>query len=333
MFSNLRMSGITFSSAVRAALSIPSDELTGRFNPGLEHLEIRPIDSFAGVSRHRNGPIVLPEQAVEFVDGMYRFSQSILDREPSILFVPERGAGPLLWAIQETQRQQNAPLFWVCSLPVGTLTNPEDGKRAGMSKSRQFEIVSHTVQSHVADWRRAGALDRMVFVDEAQGGTTSIRLARYVQKALTSQGLDKLELVIAQDSRAVPNYSPNLKAKDISLERIEFPFITCDKPSVLNNLVLPVGSNTIEVVVVPNIEGQKLITMLMRARQNPELIEFALTGQECSTGLANMEDLEREVVTWIQSITTSECHRRERWSDISLVKQWFEEFSQFAKKR
>lgn len=170
-------------------------------------------------ARSQNAADILTRQipyksAYDFVNSCSLFADIIDTRYPDIVFIPQRGAGPIQWVTEEfiSQAGQRMPLF--VDLPIGTHTITEGDSRrsSGISGLQKRQLVQEAVDSLAAQGKYVPGVSRLMLIDEVQKGGTITQAAQALSDAMErvrerehisdrNKERDNLYVVAAQDNR------------------------------------------------------------------------------------------------------------------------------------
>src|SRR3989338_827353 len=266
-------------------------------------------------------------EAVGFVRGVRSVFNVIEAADPDIIFLPERGAGPIDWALQRFGEIYRGKERFKVFLPIGTCVDPFTCAEWGPGKRDKSEIVGKIVGNlrETRDW-----LSKPLLIDEVQSGATITKVTHDLVRALIglySGGsvqpiTDKLQVVAVQDNRN--GWLAQKKAKgytsivDNSKAYIqgfitEMPLFTVDRQIFLNYLLAPKDSTRKQVV----------LPMVM---QNTEAQEFIRNLVTVVTDPMRMDDYADEL---LQKDRYSEMMLHERVDDGSII-AWYRQLAKAA---
>lgn len=236
---------------------------------------------------------ISPVEVVGFVRGARSVFNIVEGLNPDVIFLPERGANPVDWALQRFSELYRGSDRMKVYLPIGTCVDPQTGQEWGPEKLLKRQVVKRLVE----DLReRVGWLNRPLLIDEVQSGATLTNVAHSLVEVLTGKDpsesgesiTDRLFVIAIQDSRngwlthkkakGYRSISHNEKA-NIQAFIEELPLFTVDRQIFLNHLLSPMGVTPDHLrlpMVMQNIAAQKLIKSLVTVVTHPDTLETNL---------------------------------------------------------
>lgn len=236
---------------------------------------IRPVDYAV-----KNIPAL---EAFGFVKGCMRVNDLVRMIDPDIVFVAERGAGPIFWAadriaeLRSDEAWKNLPRIY---LPIGSGNDDRDFDAWGPRRDVKTEIIKKAVQKVYRDFSEDGEVPfkRALIIDEVQNGGTITCLTKDLKNV--ALGMDprindkpiatELHVIAMEDTRfKLPDGQKargykaivgNSRA-DIYGLVVRLPLFTVDRQIFLDHLL---GSreasetHNIPTMVVPNLRAQRL---------------------------------------------------------------------------
>lgn len=268
----------------------------------------RPIDIVADS--------VSPQQMSEFLNGCQAISILIDRAQPDVIFVPERGASPIMWPIDELlqTRGKDYPKIF---LPIGTNTDPLSGKLEGFKSTEKKEIINLAIDrfkssSGIEDIHSA------VLIDEVQSGSTISTASKYIAQALPKS---KFYVIAVQDDRKnilhrakTPAFTMLATNERFGIQTsvVPVPLFNVDRVGLLDTIFRPSDapeSNQPEMLMVMhNTESEKMMRILALAIQYPHLLQGAISriqSGEKDFGKPQTEqeeEIEQKIYDWINNL-------------------------------
>jgi len=240
-------------------------------------------------------------EVVEFARGVGAITHLVAQRRNDVIFIPERGAGPISWAMQQWNEFDGSETHF-SYLPIGTHTTVTDYKQGGYSHTTKKYIIELEVRRQL---ELRGAINRPLLIDEVQTGGTLFSAAKNLQEVLKRlQASDVLDVVAIQDNREhslyrekVPGFIRMVTHEDARFQAatVPLPLFFLDKQSMLNHILEP---NDIEdesrklslLRIVHNAEAVQLIKDLVLCVKQPELLKRAI-DQVMIVGNISLDDV------------------------------------------
>ena len=134
-------------------------------------------------------------EAVGFVRGVRSVFNVIEAADPDIIFLPERGAGPIDWALQRFGEIYRGKERFKVFLPIGTCVDPFTCAEWGPGKRDKSEIVGKIVGNlrETRDW-----LSKPLLIDEVQS-VTQYRSKSALQTVGYKEVFEYLDGTISKD--------------------------------------------------------------------------------------------------------------------------------------
>lgn len=148
-----------------------------------------------------------PEAAADFMGCVRAVNEVINKEKPEIVFIPQRGAAPLRWAIEALRGSQAPsdltvePIF--IDLPIGTYRDLPSKSVNGPTKSLKAKIIRETLTELEGQGLYVPNETSIMLIDEVQNGGTISTAVNALQKAMKYDYSDSttISVVAVQDSR------------------------------------------------------------------------------------------------------------------------------------
>lgn len=238
---------------------------------------------------------VSPEAAFDFVEGCAAAEVIIARERPDIVVIPERGAGPIAWTIQNLalERREHQPHYAFISL--GTNTNA-DRKDRGLTGQEKITLVNdefdHLQEQGVYDPQSS----KVLLIDEVQKGGTISQVTTAVHDRLKADGSESTLSVIAMDDirtkrsiqeknhgyrQMIANEKTGIRAAVIPVN-----LFTVDRPKYLNTLFMPPADT----------RSPRLIRVIQNAPSQELFRNLAHATQDAAGCMASLERIEQGMI-------------------------------------
>lgn len=298
----------------------------------------RPIDVLVGKE-------IRPSDVVEFVQICRGIFNTVRAINPDVIFIPERGAGPISWAL-ETYEDMEDTHFFKAYLPIGTKINLDEGDITGSTKPEKYELISAWVDRTM---EAKPGITKPLILDEVQSGSTLRTASQILMRVLREKlGLELLSVVGVEDALVdrprAHGYGSIIEGKRIDMAGFHYkaPLFHVDRQPLLNHIVRyqdTTGDEISEATdrlpgqldVVFNVEAINLYRNLVYAVNYPALFKVALDriqkGEDRPVG-----DVGEQLYTWTKEIVDSTDEEKNRVSKEQIL-VWFTLLSDLALRR
>lgn len=279
-----------------------------------------------------------PREVASFVAGTEAIFGVVEQVNPGVIFLPERGASPIGWALEEWETSKGLSYTKV-SLPIGSWTNVEDGKLHGISDEQKRDVIFDELKrlhDKGATSEDPIGVENPLLIDEVQSGSTIATAARLLRAGLREiYDCDRLYVIAAQDSREpalhrdkVVFYQKlvaNMK-EGYQVAVIPVPLFFMDRETLLNRLILPTDAPNVTKQhrlqhIMHNVEAQELIRHLVIGFRRPEAL--LSTVETIRSGHSDLElPPDQGLHKWITEMISAEGRYRPEH-----VFSWLERFA------
>ncbi|MBI2018695.1 hypothetical protein HYS96_03210 [Candidatus Daviesbacteria bacterium] len=221
-----------------------------------------------------------PKEAAGFIRGCGTIYVLTANFNPDVIFIPERGAGPIGWALETLGNFYGRRLYQV-SLPLGTHIEVETGIEARLTKVEKKLVAEWGVERALG---ACGSSQRFMLIDEAQSGATITTAAHRLSSCLQRMEVpEPLYVIAAQDSRngwsdrkkahgfktLIRNNCPYVRA-----EIVKMPLFSTDRQVFLNHILYSVSDEPLKrplrQKITCNMAAIRFITNLTLAMVKPQ---------------------------------------------------------------
>lgn len=263
---------------------------------------------------------VSPQQMNEFLSGCEAISILTDRARPDVIFVPERGASPIIWAVDEFL-QSDGKSYPLSFLPIGTNTDSVTGRLGGYRPTAKKEMIDLEIDR----FKTAQGIDAIrsaLLIDEVQSGSTISTASKYIAQALPET---KFYVIAVQDDRKnvlhkakVPAFKMLATNEKFGVQTsvVPVPMFNIDKVGFLNTLLRPSDASEENqsqmLMTMHNVDSEKTIRALALAVKYPKLLSNALARAQAITGETTMAqrdkefEIEEKIFDWINGFMNSE---------------------------
>lgn len=196
--------------------------------------KFRPKDKLRGIGQ---------ESLEDFARGVGVIWKIVEYEDPDYIFVPARGALPLVWSLEEAARREGKSLPVIVVLPIGSHTDIYNAEEAGGITKPEKDAI---IKSHLATARELSpqGINKIMLLDEARTGGTIAKAAEYLNTELRASNArngeaTELVTVVAFDKRyEVPTESKRF-GKLMAGRFGRTHKVTLDMPFMDKNQILP----------------------------------------------------------------------------------------------
>lgn len=197
--------------------------------------QLSPMDLVVGT--------VPPSEVKSFIKASVTAYSAVKQAHPDVVFVPERGAGPIAWCIQQQADMEENPMRYVY-LPIGQHTEVLGGKLYGITKTEKAHLINRALEFE----KSLSTINNPLIVDEAQSGSTISTAVRYLYSGLTTiHNCEKLSVIAMLDTyrkgreKVGPfnKLATNSLKEDITTSTIPAPLFYVDKQALLDHILFP----------------------------------------------------------------------------------------------
>ena len=259
---------------------------------------------------------VPPQQMAHFMKGAQALSLLVERDQPDAIFVPQRGAGPIVWAVDGFLRAKDIE-YPKIYLPIGTNTDPLTAKQEGYNSTTKKRMISTEIER----FTQASGHDikSATLIDEVQSGATISIAARYVAEALPNS---RFHVIAVQDNRtnvlhraktyAYTTLASNERA-GIQTSVVPIPLFTVDRSGLMDTIFRPSDAPESQqpemLMIMHNTDAEAMMKTLALASLRPDLLVKCIEKIK-SSGTDNVGDLPekdqeiyRDLNTWVESLT------------------------------
>ena len=259
---------------------------------------------------------VPPQQMAHFMIGAQALSLLVERDQPDAIFVPQRGAGPIVWAVDGFLRAKNIE-YPKIYLPIGTNTDPLTAKQEGYNSTTKKRMISTEIER----FTQASGHDikSATLIDEVQSGATISIAARYVAEALPNS---RFHVIAVQDNRtnvlhraktyAYTTLASNERA-GIQTSVVPLPLFTVDRSGLMDTIFRPSDAPESQqpemLMIMHNTDAEAMMKTLALASLRPDLLVKCIEKIK-SSGTDDVSDLPekdqeiyRDLNTWVESLT------------------------------
>lgn len=210
------------------------------------------------------------QQLAGFIRGINEVWLKLLEIDPKVVFFPLRGASVLRTGVSILSRLHNRPTHWTgVDLPIGTtslVTQGETRAELGMPKNMQQFICEYFVRQHIPLDRPFNG--KIVVVDEAQTGATGAKISNWILAALQPTGVRQVTFLRAQDTNVPEHRVQPARGRNLLVETVEFPFVSIDRPYLLDGLIRRHPANV--PTLVPNDAARDFLEFCILVAHKPD---------------------------------------------------------------
>ena len=258
---------------------------------------------------------VPPVQMAHFMKGAQALSLLVERDQPDAIFVPERGAGPIVWAVDSFLKAKGIE-YPKIYLPVGTNTDPLTARQEGFNATTKRRMISTEIER----FRELSGkeIKSATLIDEVQSGATISTASRYVAELLPDS---RLHVIAVQDNRTniLHRNKTHAFSKLASNERVgiqasvvPIPLFTVDRSGLMDTIFRPSDAPESQqpdmLMIMRNTEAEAMMKTLALASLRPDLL--LKCAQEIKDGGTSTIDLSekdqevyRQLYTWVESLT------------------------------
>lgn len=255
-----------------------------QFNGNENVITMRPMDS---ITRYTTAG-----EAYDMVKASALAVEIIEKEQPSVVFFPQRGAGPVRLVVEEMLDQLGADKPEFVDLPIGTSNHVDTHSESGLSKGQKRMVIKDSFEGLAESGVYEPGKSKMMILDEVQKGGTISQASKIIKQTMKEHD-DNSELVVLaiQDSRGeiigtsksedFRRLSAN-EIKGIKTYVIPANLFTVDKLPYLDTVVTdksdnkedPIGLDNFE--TLENTSAHELFRVLTRAYMYPDEAEGEL---------------------------------------------------------
>ncbi len=216
---------------------------------------------------------ITPSEAVGFVVGCLGVFQLVEKINPDVVFIPERGAGPVDWALQQFEDSYSGVSRYKVYLPIGTCIDPDTSEEWGPTRDAKRTMVGETVENL---YDRGRGPRKPLLIDEVQSGATLTYVTHNLNRAIAEHSvgvgiIENLHVIAVQDTRNswlsrkhAKGYRSIVESrrKGVKAYVVEMPLFTTDRQVLLNRLFNSPDEYRLP-MVEHNIDAQKFIRGLV----------------------------------------------------------------------
>lgn len=281
---------------------------------------------------------VPPAIAVDFIKGCETIFTEIERYKPDVIVVPERGAGPIAWAVGEYERIHGCSFDKIYPL-IGTHTDIVTNRLGGYNSTTKKEMINEELRL-LLQRRDDVPVRKTLIFDEVQTGRTLSTATQHLAKSLADiHGCTRLKVIAAQDSRRnilqrkkVPPFvrmATNTYV-NIPTTTILLPLFYVDRPHFLNYILQPSDADPMKqpqmLHTLQNVEAQKLIRNLVLATEYPDLLEIAIRSIILQEDLPQDQNETNTMITqhlydWLVDFITATPHQKK--PPERMIINWF----------
>lgn len=277
----------------------------------LDNPRPRPIDTVVDK--------VPPQQMAHFMIGAQALSLLVERDQPDAIFVPQRGAGPIVWAVDGFLRAKDIE-YPKIYLPIGTNTDPVTARQEGYNSTTKKRMISTEIER----FRELSGHDikSATLIDEVQSGATISTAARYVAEALPDS---KFHVIAVQDNRTnvlhrVKTYAYSTLASNervgIQTSVVPLPLFTVDRSGLMDTILRPSDAPESQqpemLMIMHNTDAEAMMKILALASLRPDLLLKCIEEIK-SNRTGNISDLPekdqeiyRKLNSWVESLTNND---------------------------
>ena len=256
---------------------------------------------------------ISPEEAFAFSLGCSQIYQAVESVNPDVVFLPERGAGPISWAL-EAFEAIGGRSFYKVPLIIGTETDIKTGSQGGQTKPVKQLNVERGVEIAIAN---VGLISKPMLIDEVQFGGTIRQATHYLHRALSDHGITSpLNLVAVEDTREggwvnkkTGGYRTMVSNRrgHVSAQVVRMPVFSIDREVFLNNLLTERDRNSRippMPMIIHNTDAQEIVKNLINGFISPDILIDALVvlGTNSNQGQSYRS---AKAIEWIRNILSS----------------------------
>lgn len=236
---------------------------------------------------------ISPEEIINFVKSMQAVYEIILKANAEAIFVPDRGAAPLVWSLMALDLIKGNLLPQFISLPIGSSYRIFTNKQRGFNFSEKSQIIKEEIEKLKQIGIDVVELKKIVLLDEAQSGSTSATAVKILQQLATNASI---VYIACKDYRgatkkvrsADPLYQRMTSNEISGVEgnSISVPLFYVDRPAFLDILIemnnLALGETNVTTPLlqkIHNTEAKKIFEMLVMLISYPRIAKL-LSSQE-----------------------------------------------------
>lgn len=237
-----------------------------KFWAGQEKCLLRPIDT--AVTKIR------PDKVVEFIAGCERIQRIVDCVKPDVIFLPQRGAAPIGWALDELTKRKNGRL--VVYLPLGTHSDVMSGDVKGLDHPGKRKAIESGLRYAV---ETLGKVEKPMLIDEVQSGGTLKEAAYLMLSEMDRQRAGKTLYVVAvQDNsngwlthKKVKGFCTLVSntREHVRSSIVEVPFFSVDRQEFLDHILYPSDAP---------MENRPAMQMYLRNTQSENFIRCLTAG-------------------------------------------------------
>jgi hypothetical protein len=263
-------------------------------------------------NRHNN-PVevtvtkIKPDIAVSFIHGCSKAYNLVKEIAPDVIFMPERGIGPIGWTFEVFEQDEDRNFFKV-SLPIGTYNDIATGDVRGIDKPTKYQTIDSGVK--FANTHLKG-IKNPLLIDEVQsGGTIKIASDNLIKSLKDLSISSTLNIIALQDSSngwlthnkagGYRKMTNNLRP-DIHAWVLELPYFSIDRQEYLNYILYdsnaPVELRATTQMTLINTEARNLFRTLTYGYLYPKKLNDTLLANQqgkiiAEKNLTNMQEIE-----------------------------------------
>lgn len=252
------------------------------------------------------------QEAVDFVHSAIVVEEIIEKEKPNIVIMPQRGASPIRWAIEELTEQKavvDSPKFM--DIPIGTAYDVPSGTETGITKGQKTALIRETLEGLRDEEIYIPGESKLMIIDEVQKGGTITQAARSLQRTLEDDFSDQNEFIVVavQDSRR--NFVGSAmtdefkimvanEAKGVKTYSVSASLFTVDRNPLLDivatdisKLEKPEDVKLANFQTIPNYPAREFFKSLVRMTMHPKkaLKEIEAIRPD-ARGNANVDDID-----------------------------------------